>query len=400
METTDAIGTDWPFLLTLLPPDLDASAKAAGALVRKRGVTSAQALLRLAFAYGYCGLSLLGVTVWAREAGVADLSPPALLKRLQRAADWLGELLAAKLVERAALCRAGWPTGLRLRVTDATAISREGSPGTDYRVHLGFDLGTLTIDRIELTTAAEGETLQRLPIQAGEVVLGDRGYAHRQGFAAVVAAQGEVIVRLNWRTVPLEHPDGREFDLWAALRSLEGTAAGEWPVRTAPAEDGTPAVAGRLVALRKSPQAAEAARRKLRQTARKKGRTPDARSLEAAEYVVVFTTLTAERLPAEHVLEVYRFRWQIELAFKRMKGVLQLDEMAAQDDALCRTFLAVKLLATLLVEELSRPWVAFSPWGYGPPAAAVALAGVSGDGRHPAPGGGRSAHHGAVAGGA
>ena len=32
-------------------------------------------------------------------------------------------------------------------------------------------------------------------------------------------------------------------------------------------------------------------------------------------------------------MELYRFRWQIELAFKRMKSLLLLDEMAAQDDA-------------------------------------------------------------------
>ena len=32
METTHAIEGDWPFLLTLLPEDLDASAKEMGAL--------------------------------------------------------------------------------------------------------------------------------------------------------------------------------------------------------------------------------------------------------------------------------------------------------------------------------------------------------------------------------
>src|SRR5205823_7729746 len=119
--------------------------------------------------------------------------------------------------------------------------------------------------------------------------------------------------------------------------------------------------------------------------------------LEAAEYCFVFTTVAAARLSAEAVLELYRFRWQIELAFKRMKSLLQLDEMAAQDDALCRTFLYVKLLATLLVEELSRQWVDFSPWGYRSRATSVAVASVSGDGGEPAPGGGRGAHVPAVA---
>ena len=386
MENPETIETDWPFLVTLLPPDLEASAKAAGALLRKRGVQSAEALLRLAFAYGYCGLSLAGVATWARGAGVADLSPPALFQRLRHGADWLGGLLAWKLAQRAAVRREQLPNDLRLRLVDATPISRQGSSGSDFRIHLGFDLATLTIDRIELTTDAEGESLKRFPIQAGEVVMGDRGYAHRQGIAAVVAAEGAVIVRLNWQTVPLQQPDGAGFDLWASLRQLRDTEVGEWAVRTAPAADGTPAVLGRLVALRKSPQACEAARRKVRATASKKGHTPEARSLEAADYLMVFTPVDATRLSALQLLEVYRFRWQIELAFKRMKSVLKLDEMAAYDEALCRTFLCVKLLATLLVEELSRPWAAFSPWGYGLPATAVGVAGLSSDGRDAAPG--------------
>jgi hypothetical protein len=397
METTKAIDEDWPFLLTLLPDDLDASAKAFGALLRKRAVGSAAVLLRLAFAYGYCGLSLRGTVTWAREAGLAVLSDVALLKRLRGAAHWLGHLLAQQLAQRSALSREGWPTDLRVRLLDATALSRPGSCGTDYRVHLGFDLSTLTMDAVEVTSAAVGESLKRFTLREGEIGLGDRGYAHRQGIAAAVASGGAVIVRLNWHNVPLQHPDGEPFDLLAALRSLGPTQAGEWAVRTAPAPDGTPAVLGRLIATRKSPKAAEAARRKVRERARKKGQTPDARTLEAADYCFVFATVEASRLKAEAVLELYRFRWQIELAFKRMKSLLLLDEMAAQDDALCRTFLYVKLLATLLVEDLSHQWVDFSPWGYRSPATAVAVAGVSGDGGEPAAGGGRGAHVPAVA---
>src|SRR5213593_3051341 len=65
---------EWPFMLTLLPDDLEASAREHGALLRKRGVKSAAALLRLSLAYGYAGLSLRGTALWARQAGVADLS--------------------------------------------------------------------------------------------------------------------------------------------------------------------------------------------------------------------------------------------------------------------------------------------------------------------------------------
>jgi hypothetical protein len=377
METTPVIEEDWPLLLSMLPEDLEATAKEMGALQRKRGVTSAQALLRLAFAWAYVGLSLQATATWAGIAGVAHLSDVALLKRLRRAADWCGRLLAQQLAQQADLRREGLPAELSIRLVDATTVSRPGSTGTDYRVHLKLDLGTLTITDATVTDARGGESLKQYPWEAGEIGVGDRGYAHRQGIAAAAAAGAFVLVRLNWQNVPLQRCDGTSFDLLAALRSLEAGEIGEWEVQTAPARDGTPATPGRLIAVRKSPQAAEAARRKLRALARKKGKTPDARTLEAAGYLFVFTTVPATLLAAGAALELYRFRWQIEIAFKRLKGVLTLDEMTAKDPRLCRTFLCIKLLGALLVERLSHRWVDFSPWGYGYLPTPVDHAGVS-----------------------
>ncbi len=50
----------WPALLAALPAtfDLNATARASGALVRRRAVGDAAALLRLALGYGPGGLSL------------------------------------------------------------------------------------------------------------------------------------------------------------------------------------------------------------------------------------------------------------------------------------------------------------------------------------------------------
>jgi hypothetical protein len=62
-----------------------------------------------------------------------------------------------------------------------------------------------------------------------------------------------------------------------------------------------------------------------------------------------------------------------------MKSILVLDEMAAKDARLCRTFLLAKLLAALLVEELARhAGAVFSPCGQRCPAAAVAVAAMEG----------------------
>ncbi len=44
-------------------------------------------------------------------------------------------------------------------------------------------------------------------------------------------------------------------------------------------------------------------------------------ALEAADYVFVLTTLTDE-IASQAVMELYRGRWQIELAFKRLKSLV------------------------------------------------------------------------------
>ena len=381
---------DWPFLLSLLAPGWEDLARETGAFQRRRGVPDVPSFLRLILAYCYCGLSLRLTVFWAALKGVADLSEVALLKRLRRARPWLGRLLAAQLARRSAFPTAlvGDGRDLRVRLVDATTVSCPGSRGSDWRVHLGLDLASLTVTQVELTRAegaAGGESLKRLPTGPAVITVGDRGYSHRQGIAAVAQAGGWLVVRLCWSTVPLEHPEGGVFDLFVALRTLAAGQVGEWAVRTAPARDGTPAVAGRLVALRKAPEAAEEGRRRVHQEARRKGKTPTARSLEAAEYIFLFTTVPVERLTAVAVLELYRFRWQIELAFKRFKSLLELDELPAKDPELCQTILLTKLLGALLVDDLTHRWVDFSPWGYGPPPPAFAVAGLSGGGGEPAP---------------
>jgi IS4 transposase len=116
--------------------------------------------------------------------------------------------------------------------------------------------------------------------------------------------------------------------------------------------------------VRKSEAAAEAARASVLRERARKGRTVDPRTLESAGYVFVLTSLTGDLLSASEVLELYRFRWQVELAFKRLKSLLHMDELPARDPPLARSFIYSKLLAALLLEDFTDRFLAFSPWGY------------------------------------
>ena len=365
MDNPLLIECQWPYLQSFLPPreEFERSAEERGALKRRRAVHSASDLLRLALAYGFCGLTLRQTAAWAQMAQVANLSDVALLKRLRSAHAWLGHILAFKLAERATP-----PSALgsrRLRLLDATVVCEPGSQGTDWRIHLGFDLGKMAVDHLEVTDASGAESLRRLPLRAGDLVLGDRGYAHRQGFQYVREAEAHFLVRVNWQNVPLQTPTGAAFDLLSFLRRLpEATPAETW-VRLAPVvRAGLRAWPARLVAVRKSEAAAEKARADVLRERSKKGGTPDPRSLETAGYTFVLTSLPEETLATPAVLEVYRFRWQIELAFKRLKSLLHLGSLPARDPPLARCVLYSKLLGALLLEDFTTQFLAFSPWGF------------------------------------
>jgi hypothetical protein len=376
MNECPILDGDWLQLVSLLPSDLEASARRSGALQRRREVKDAATLLRLALAYGYCDLSLRATATWASELGIAELSDVAVLKRLKRSADWLAQLLTDKLAERAALLHELPRRRAQVRLVDATTVSRPGSQGTDWRIHLGFDLGKLSLEQVTLSGPETAEGLQHFRLAAGEIIVADRWYAQRKQIVWVRAAQADSVIRLNWQNLPLQDATGQPLDLMAQLRGIGPGATLDLAVSTQPdAKQGLPAVPGRLLAVRKSPAAAQAARQCILKQARKKGKTPDPRTLESAEYFFVFTTLAAENWSAAEVLALYRLRWQIEMAFKRMKSILALDDLTAKDEQLCRTYLLAKLLATLLVEDLiHHVGAAFSPWGYGLPAALVPVA--------------------------
>jgi IS4 transposase len=79
---------------------------------------------------------------------------------------------------------------------------------------------------------------------------------------------------------------------------------------------------------------------------------------------MVFTTLPQRLLGAADVIELYRYRWQIELAFKRLKQLLKLGRLPHKDPAAAQGWIHAKLVVALLLETLFRNARAISPWGF------------------------------------
>src|ERR1017187_10146235 len=80
---------DWDYVRTLLPTDLEDSARLTQALRRCRNVPDAAALIRMALAYALTDLSLKDVAAWASSLNLAEITGPGLLYRLRQAEGWL-----------------------------------------------------------------------------------------------------------------------------------------------------------------------------------------------------------------------------------------------------------------------------------------------------------------------
>jgi len=361
METIKDLDQDWQYLQTFLPSGWQQEARSLGALQRCRKVGNAESLLRTLLIHLADGCSLRETAARARHGNIVSISDVALLKRLRSSGEWLrwmAEQVMVKWIEKQPSAIFGQE--FNIRVIDGSTIQEPGSTGSTWRIHYSIGLPSLYCDEVHTTTPEIGESFKRFSIEPGDLLLGDRGYAHRSGIAHVVQGGGHVLVRVNLSAVPLLEENGSSFDLLAHLRMLEGRKIGDWPVW---AEHDNAKIPGRVCAIKKNKVAAEKARLKALKENSRKGAEVRPETLESAAYTFVFTTLP-RRVKPSAVLEMYRGRWQVELVFKRLKSIIGLGHLKKKDLEAAQAWIHGKLLVAFLIEALIAAGERFSPWGY------------------------------------
>lgn len=334
-------------LLQDLPPETVQMAREFKAFTRARKVKTPVQLLRLVLLY--CGLdkSLREVAghFSLLEEGITD---SAVAARLVACRPWVRAVLARMVPPPSAL-----PAQRRFLVIDASGIQAPGARGTQYRLHLCMDLVTLTFVSITVTDKRTGESLRHFPLGPGDVAVADRGYGHPATLVQTVEQGADLLVRLNAHNVPVTHPDGSAVDWTAALGRQAPTSVCTLPVQLAVA--GAAPVPLWVHAYRLPEAPAAKARRLCRQQSRKKGHQPTRQSLLLAGWVLVVTSLPPTLLPGPTALTLYRVRWQIEIAIKRWKSVLDVDLLRARyESPLADVWVHGKLLYVLLLDTRLR----------------------------------------------
>jgi hypothetical protein len=275
MEEDRRLTDDWRILLTMFPENWKALAKSTKAMVRKlRNFENEESVMRALLLHVAEGYSLRETVTRLKMSNIADVSDVALLKRLQCSELWLKELCLCLLKERGIALNAK-SSPIRMRLVDGTNVKEPGKTGSLWRIHYSFVLPDLQCDYFNLTATEgknTGESFKQYPVQAGDCIIGDRGYSTTQGIFYLANNDAYSLVRVNTNSLPLLTPKKTTFDLLAELsRQTElicenGTK--EWEVMV---QNEGRFLTGRLCVIRKSQKAAELAIKKTKAVASKKG---------------------------------------------------------------------------------------------------------------------------------
>lgn len=359
----------WSALAARFPADLDLDSLAwdtqAVQRCRGDGIVDGSTLLWLCLARGPGGKTLQETAVWAHLNGIAELTGQSLNERLHRSTGFLAAVTHRLLMDKPPARPSLW-AGRCLCIADGSSLSQPGSKGTDWRVHAVYDLSQGSFSYLAVTDGRGAESLLHCTPVQGEVLIADRGYAKARELRACLDPSGgqrrEFIVRAGWRALALRDPQGEAFDLIAAMQSLSaGAGLREWAVQAVVGSAKQPGLLPlRLIVVPLPADKAEANRKKLKRTASKHQNRLDPRSLVAAGFMVLVTSLPAD-IPADEICAAYRLRWQIELAFKRLKSLLHIDRLPTRTAAGGLSWLYAHLILLLLSEDICQDFLAFSP---------------------------------------
>ena len=189
-------------------------------------------------------------------------------------------------------------------------------------------------------------------LKKGELQINDKGFFDAKAWQAAEQAGAFLLMPLPhsvtlWTTERQGAPE-QSLDLAGTL-ALSKENRIEWSGVLMGTKGKHRAPAVRLIAFRLNPESAGRRRNALRESMRTKRRTPSAKALELAGWLLLVTNAPAAKLPSAMVAYLYRVRWQIELIFRQAKSVLRLHKTESNHPSRVQCEVWARLLCAVLL---------------------------------------------------
>ena len=351
--------TNFEQLLSVMPDGWQSKAKELGALQRGRAIKTAIDLLRLVFIYLTEGKSFSGTAALLELIGICSISKKAVFTRFQKCAEWLLWLCQNIYRNNKAIVETpSWLGDKNVILLDASDEPVHGSDKTDYRLHYAIGLFNLEMKEMVLTKADIGEKVSNFKrFGKNDIVIGDRAYCSIKGIEYLLDRESDFLFRYGTKRFHLYNKQGEAVDILKYFKGLKPEGVGEKVLYYEYEGEYKPL---RFCVLRKSKEAEEKGLEALKKTQKRKHskKKLSKAQIEYNRYVMVVTSIS-DAAP-ELILDLYRQRWHIELAFKRLKSLFKYHEIPVRVEQSALSWFYGKLLLAALCET----WVnkgRFSP---------------------------------------
>jgi hypothetical protein len=350
-------------LMELMPEGWEEKARELGALRRAREIKTAEDLLRLIFLYLTGGKSFAGTSAIVRMSGDFKLNKTAVYKRIRGSGEWL-KWLCQNIYRRSGLLaeKPEWLKGKNVCLLDGSEEVTRGRGKKYYLLHYCVELFTLGVRELLVTDMRAGEKIGNFKcLGKGDIEMGDRIYGTIPGMEYLRGQGSDFVLRLRANGFTIYDRNGEKIDLLAKLKGLEEGKIRSFKVYYRREDKYIPL---RICGRRKSRESERAGLKRLKHNnQRKKGGREVSRLQQAYNrYIIVGTSLGGE-VRGRQVLQLYRMRWQIELAFKRLKSLFGYNEIPVKLEQSAYAWFYGKLLLAALCERIVNEG-RFSPSGW------------------------------------
>jgi len=345
-------------LLKELPPDYEQRAFEQGAITRLRGISSAADLMMLAMFHLHNGCSLIEMSEIARLSKLGEMSDVAFMKRFEKCADWF-KAINTSLVSNGFISyeKPAWMEGKDVIGLDASDVSEKGRSGRIYRLHFALDIFNMKSIEHKITTNKTGETLTNFNPREGQLIIADRIYGSIKSIEHCERNNAEYILRLKKNAFTVRTKGGDVIDLASHLCAL---SENEYLDLSGFAKSSSgEMIPVRICAKKKDADSIEKTKQRIRRKESRNQYTVSDETKTFNEYIVVVTNVDGAA-SSEEILQAYRYRWQIEIYFKRLKSILDFGQLPKRREESVIAWLNGKLMIALLIEIIVAK-ASFSP---------------------------------------
>jgi hypothetical protein len=337
-------------LLPLLDKGYEAKCLELEIIQRRRKIETPADLMLLCLFHLINGCSLVDISEIARLSNIADISDVAFMKKFALCGEWF-EWITSQIVMRelANYSKPPFLNAYRIVAVDASDVVEKGRSGEAFRLHYAIDIFSMQSCSYKITTQAIGESLTNFVFAKGDLVMGDRMYGSIKSIEHCLAYGAEYLLRLRTNCFNIYDINGNKITMSSVVKDLKYEEEMEFTGYIHRA--GKEALPVRVCVRRKDKEACEKSKKVVSRKESKKQRTYSDEAKLLNEYIIIATSLP-ESISKESVLQTYRYRWQIENLFKRLKSIMDFGELPKKNEASSLSWLKGKLMVALLMETM------------------------------------------------